>query len=557
MRSGVAASAVWALVFFLTLTGAASAQSDSGVQQRNINLGDREAGRSYWLALGAENKNCPQPLDFRFTSKTSWLKMPPDPVVRQVPAGQTRQIQATLDLSNVAPGQHEAFVDVDCENCGFLIFKNCRIDKQQLRLAVNVIAAAGGGQPPVAQQPVAEDAPQIDYDDKRIPKPLRNKAKAADAAWQAAVKKKTPCEEELERLRAAAAAAQEKAEKAKQAADTAEQDARNAKAQEEAAQEELKNANKESVDAQKALDDAEKALKDANKNGTTAERNEAKDAVDKAKAAKDAADKRVADAAKAAGLHTPKELSAMEKDAEKKRKAADKAAAEAKAAADAVAKKEAECAKLQAEADAAKAAKDKADAEARAAIPVPAAAAPPTPEEIAAQRKKLQDCADHLGRLLEAQRLALEAMAKLGALGEDYESDLESWANAVDKVNDLFDKVPPGIPVVSEMVGTVQDALTAVRAIIGIARAVTHTGNLYHIPKGGEGTVNPEATKKWLQDNDLAGSPEEASDVYDQMNKYSKTNSTEGMQKELEAARDACKAEEEKLDKMENAAKAK
>jgi len=165
------------------------AQNASGPEYLDIDLGEHEAGKAYTLSIGAENVNCTQPLDFRFSSKTSWLHLPADPVVHQVPAGESRQIQMTLDLAHAAPGRHEAFIDVNCDNCGFFIFKNCKIDKQQLRLIVSVNAAPAPPPPPPGQKGQIlspQQPPQIDYNDKRIPKRLRNKAKAALPAPSAA-----------------------------------------------------------------------------------------------------------------------------------------------------------------------------------------------------------------------------------------------------------------------------------------------------------------------------------------------------------------------------------
>jgi len=157
---------------------------------------------------------------------------------------------------------------------------------------------------------------------------------------------------------------------------------------------------------------------------------------------------------------------------------------------------------------------------------------------------------------LEAQRLALEAMAKLGMLKGKTESDFTSWANGVDKANDLFGKFPPGVPVASEMVGTVTQALTFVRAVIGVASAVEHTGNLNYRPVAGVFKDESKA-KDWLKSNGFASSDAEAKRVAEQMKLYSKTNSMAGMEQALEAARAECEAKAKKLDNMEKAAKEK
>ena len=573
------------LIASATLAQAAIAQEPSApdTEYIDMDLGAREAGRSYTLKLGAENKNCEQLLDFRFSSPTSWVRLPDDPVVRQVPAGQTKFLEAYFDFTNVPPGNHQGFVNVDCENCGFFIFKNCKIDRQQLRFLAQVKAAPGaaaqGAQGPQGVQgaqgpqgPQGAQGPQgpqnnlvlsplrsstVDYNDKKIPKRLRRKAKAAHEAWALALKKKNDCDKELTKLQAAADAAQDAADKAKMAADTAEQDARNAKAQREAAQTELKNANNAVRDAQKAVNDAKKDLRQANRNGTGDERTEAKTALTAAEAAKAAADKRLADAFQASTLRSARDIANLEKDAKKKRKAAKAADKAATDALSALARKQAECLKLQQAAADAEAANKKAEADAQP--PAPPAPAGPTADDVETQRKKVQKCATELGQLLEAQRLALEAMARLGALGENYESDLKAWADGVDAANDLFDNVPPLIPVVSEMVGTAQTALTFVRGVIGATRGISALGNTHHVPKTGNDVVDPKDTQKWLKDNKLASSDAEAKRVYEQMKKYSSTspNSTEKMQEELDYKRRQCEAEEDKLDALKKAAGSK
>lgn len=113
----------------------------------------------------------------------------------------------------------------------------------------------------------------------------------------------------------------------------------------------------------------------------------------------------------------------------------------------------------------------------------------------------------------------------------------------MDEANDLFDRVPPGIPIVSDMVGSVQGALTVVRSVIGIAIGVTALGNSVHVLKSGNDVVNPAATRKWLQEHDFAMDPDEAKRVYKQMKKYSapSPNSTRKMQEELKEAKKIAK----------------
>lgn len=559
--------------FFVAFAfGAARAQAPD---YRDVDLGDRKGGEIFALKLGAENRNCPQPIDFRFISKTEWLHLPADPVVRGVPSGQTKYLQATVDLSNVAVGPQVGFIDIDCENCGFLIFKNCKISRQTLRFNVNVVADAGAPPQQPAQPAGSSDghaghdpgtgaAPQISYEDERIPKPLRRKAKAADDAWKEKLKKKEPCEEELKKLRAKAAEAKAAAEAAKAAADADADAARKAKEEEAAAKKEYQDASKAWNDAQAARAAAEEAAKQPNR--TTAERAEDKAAVEAAKAAEAAAKQRVEDAVKRQAAARQANAKSLEKDAKKSAGDAAKAA-DAAAAADGAAKaKEEECKKIEEEIAKAKADKVKAEEEAKAAIPV---VKPPTAEEIAKARKEANDCVKELGELISAQAKAMQAMASLGALKKDaatggnpntYDSDLTDWAKAVDAANDLFGKIPPGVeylgPVgeaIATYGGAAESILGAIRSAIGVWSGVKYTGQLNLAPVAGE-TKSATATKDYLKDSGLAGSDKEAADILKQMEKYSETNSTKGMQQELADKKAKCDAMVAKAESMEKAA---
>ncbi|NWG70810.1 MAG: hypothetical protein HXY23_04255 [Parvularculaceae bacterium] len=424
--------------------------------------------------------------------------------------------------------------------------------QQGLQQGVQGNGVGGGGSPGGAGGTQSQAPPQIDDADDRIPKPLRRKAKAAYDDWQDKVKKKKPCDEELLKLRATAAQAQADADRAAAAADTAAQDARNVRAQEAARQEELKRANKESIDAQAAAADAEKALKEANRSGTTAERQEARANLEKARAALDAAKKRVGDAARP--LHTAKELDDMDKDAARKRKAAKRAAAQSAVAAAAAAQKEKECLKIEQEVEMARRNAEDAAKEAKAAIPV---VSPPSTEDIEKARKSANDCIKELGELVNAQAKAMQALASLGALNKDpntgedlntYDGDLSDWAKAVDAANDLFGKIPPGVeflgPVgeaIDAYAGAAEQVLGAIRTAIGLWSGVKYTGQLNLAPKAGE-TKSPEKTMQYLKNQGLAGSDAEAKAILKQMESYSKTNSTKGMQQELADKKATCEA---------------
>lgn len=219
----------------------------------DVQLSARPSGSQSPLALEASNQNCQQPLDFRFISRTSWIKLPADPVARQIPAGQSRSIQAIIDLTGVPPGPAQAFVDVECENCGWFIFQSCKVDKRQLRLNIDVLANEVAAAPP----PNGPQLSRLDPNDPDLPDHIRKQLKDAYAAEDALNNKdKGPCEEKLAKARQAAADAKAKADNLQAAADAA------GKAVAEA-DKKLAEAEKARADAGKVLEKAAKALDEA------------------------------------------------------------------------------------------------------------------------------------------------------------------------------------------------------------------------------------------------------------------------------------------------------
>jgi hypothetical protein len=136
--------------------------ANANAEPQAVQLGSKQAGKTYPLTLGAENKNCPQPLDFRFTSQTPWIRMPTDPVARQIPQGQTRDLNATIDLNGLAPGPYQGNVEVQCDNCGWFIFQNCKIDKQVLWFYVQVTPNVPGSTPTIGDPPAPLRTPEPD-----------------------------------------------------------------------------------------------------------------------------------------------------------------------------------------------------------------------------------------------------------------------------------------------------------------------------------------------------------------------------------------------------------
>ena len=228
----------------LTLVTSSSATAQAAT---DVPLAPKQTGGVYPLALNAENRNCNQLLDFRFSSQASWIKLPPDPVARQIPQGQSRQVQASIDLRGAAPGQLQGIVEVECENCGFFIFASCKVDKQQLRFIVNVLPLAaagpggagagppqGGGQgnpaggaapPPVVPKVKGNDGftppkgtpPTVDPEGPNVPETIKKKWRRACKAGAEANDKRAKCEDELKKLREAADAAANAAKAAQDA----------------------------------------------------------------------------------------------------------------------------------------------------------------------------------------------------------------------------------------------------------------------------------------------------------------------------------------------------
>ena len=525
-----------------------------------IDLGERESGEVYDLNLGAQNIDCDQAVDFKFSSDKAWVQFPDGQFVRQVGAGQTKMIDAKLDLSYLGPGEYIAIVDVDCENCGVLIFKNCQIDKQRLRLRVQVVASVKQLQALNSQSVLTP--PTIDYNDKRIPRRLRNDARKKYQAWKDALAARNDCIEKLAELEAAAKKAKENAAKADMAADTAEQDVRNAKAHVQAAKDERKKAIDEINGLYKTIEDAEKAVEEANDRSIplyNETREEAiarteKDLAD-AKAAQETARQRLDDARKNEKLYPPKEIRRMEREAERKRKDANAAAKKATNAQAALDKKRNECLKLQEQAVAAQTASTEAETKAKAAIPGPPP--PPTQDDVKNQEQLVWKCARELGELMEAQRLALELLGSYGALGDDYESDLKLWGDAIDDANEIFESVPPGLGIVSEWASTTSTILTTVRAVIGVAKGVKAVGNKNRVPRDGNDVPGADEMKRnWVRDG-FARNKKEADLIYEQMKLYTKAvpDSTELMQKQIEHKKNECKRLEDKLTQLEDAVK--
>lgn len=483
-------------------------------QYDDVQLSPRPTGSNAPLALEASNQNCQQPLDFRFTSRTPWIKMPADPVARQIPAGQSRSIQATIDLTGVPPGPHQGFVDVDCENCGWFIFANCKVDKRQLRLNLNVIANEGAAAPP----PNGVQLSRLDPNDPGLPDHIRKQLKAAYTAEDALKNKdKDPCEEKLAKARQAAADAKAKADKLQAEADAA------GKAVAEA-DKNLADAEKARAGAGKALEEAAKALDDAAANkklvdqGTSVDRkkeaeaevaiaeaklrkaqetvNEAQNALNKAR---DAAKKAKSDAAAA----KPKQA-----DIDAAKQAADKAAAE-------LAKVEAEC--LAAKAAGEKAAKDAVKAAEAAARNHFAQALQDAEERVKQAEANANRCKCKRTRLLLAQFKAIQALGILYARAGKPTGALTQYIETLKQAATAIGAVPgcpygAAIELAMNTLAAGASAIDATSVVLSAAEAAAL------IP--GSRSHDPTDTKTFIANEIIKGDDITPAEVYEQLKNY-------------------------------------
>ncbi len=517
-----------------------------------VQLGVREAGKTYPLSLNAQNADCKEPLDFRFTSNAAWLKLPADPVVRGVAAAQSRALLATIDLTNMSPGHYQATVEVECENCGWFIFQSCKIDKQQIDFILDV-APAAAPQPQGGAQGANAPAPRaIDPNDPRLPPGVAERLKKAYDARDAAAGAKNPCEEELKKLADAAKAAQavaddlnKKAADAAQAAKEAEEKAKKAEQDRNAAGEAVKKATNDADEAAKFADDMKggpdeaQAKKDAAE--AEAKRQKAVDDLTKAQKALDDARKAAA-AAKAAAAKAP---SQAERDAANKK---------AKDAQDALAKKQAECDKAAADAKAkAQAEVDKAEKAARDALTAHRLA---VEKELRDAQQEADKCKCHLAKLIVTQQRAIEALIRLGAITGQQKSELQQWADKLKEINDLI-KMLPDCPY-KKLVEALLSSATGVLQMLDYAKPVSNA-ELIPGTRTHEGAGAATKTKDFLRNEGLTGDGITADDIYQQMKNYAdpQPDSMKKLIDDLDAAKNACNAADARLERAkEDAAKA-
>lgn len=245
----------------LVATGLCVAAGAAGPTATTVPLGARQSGGTYPLTLSAKNESCPQPLDFRFTSHASWIRLPNDPVARQVPQGQTRDLNATLDFTAIGPGALRGNVTVECENCGWFLFQNCTVDRQDLSFEVQVV-------PRDPSKPYAQPARPADAKPSimpyRPPQEAIDRLNAAQAALAVAQENVKRCDEaKLAELRKAARDARGQADYDRRNADKEESLAKDAEAKAVEGRTELEKATTEYYNAWKNKHFQEELLKEA------------------------------------------------------------------------------------------------------------------------------------------------------------------------------------------------------------------------------------------------------------------------------------------------------
>lgn len=128
-----------ALVAGLSLTLPASAfapSSDTEVSE----LG--KARGSTRLKFQVHNPVCAEPQNFRFVPHgLPWLRLVHGDVVLGVARGQTKTSAAEINLSGLKPGRYSGNLSIICETCGQHPLSLCDVDKRNVLINVEVVAA--------------------------------------------------------------------------------------------------------------------------------------------------------------------------------------------------------------------------------------------------------------------------------------------------------------------------------------------------------------------------------------------------------------------------------
>ncbi|MGD9979328.1 MAG: hypothetical protein AB7H66_04040 [Hyphomonadaceae bacterium] len=556
----------WRLLALVALVGAATAQDAPQ------SIGSYAQGSVQTAQLIAENASCTQPLNFRFNFEpNSWLRPQGSNEVLGVQRGQSIPLPVVIDLRQLPPGQHITRVDVECLNCGFLIIRNCRFDRQQLTLAVNAEpqqpAPPNQQQPQQpATQPTAATSTTLDsasMADLTGPQRVTLEharaaavraaaaAAAADEALDEARRRKRRCQDELSAQALAAAQMQAAADAAAAQAASAAQQAADAQSQTAASQAALAAAQAAIAQRQEAVQIQINYLNlILPQDGPNSQRvQNAHQYIRDAEAALAAAQQAVtnAEAVLAANQAAAAQAAAAAAAAQA---AAAEAQAAAAAAAAALSEKERECLGLgEAEAAAAAAAQQAAGAAAgaerdkdQAERAAAAQAAQNLQDEIARCRERCEECWRELARLSRAQVNAMKALAQLGLLNLDTQLPAEQ-VTLLDQVLEVLGPVGEALitDVAPELLaggagpsdlgaGLMLDALQAGYGMVDIRQSMM-------APFGstvGSAHVTDAQRIANLQANGFAANPAEAQAVLNEMSNFmSNGRSTANMQERM------------------------
>lgn len=220
----------------LILASFAFAQAPENTSIPIFDLGVRKQGQNYPFKLTAQNVNCDTVQDFEFEiDDTPWLGTPNGTKIPGLGPGQGRSIQASLDFTYMPAGVYFGHLTARCTSCGWFIFAACVENGQDIVLKVTVADPAdiynGANlvEPPnpfaslkpyqpsniALNPPISNmDETLLTQENRRKLRNVRDRVKIAEAngikarnVLLEARKKKSDCERELARLKAAMEAA--------------------------------------------------------------------------------------------------------------------------------------------------------------------------------------------------------------------------------------------------------------------------------------------------------------------------------------------------------------
>jgi hypothetical protein len=105
-------------------------------------LGQAKSGRIDVFEIQVHNPVCDKPQNFRFVPHNlPWLRLVHGNRVTAVARGQTKTFAAEINLSGLKPGRYSGNLAIICETCGDVPLSLCDIDKRNVVINVEVVAA--------------------------------------------------------------------------------------------------------------------------------------------------------------------------------------------------------------------------------------------------------------------------------------------------------------------------------------------------------------------------------------------------------------------------------